>query len=112
MVQYLKYKSIVSDVLEECVESISQNPTIIHYPTKRKPWMHIGYLMADKWAEELKHIKSEHFKKYVLMPFIKNNRNNFSRKERLVDYVKYLYRKYILRNFTQTTQRLHYKVKG
>ena len=112
MVQYLKYKSIVSEVLEECIDSISQNPTIIHYPTKRKPWMHIGYLMADKWAEELQYIKSEHFKKQVLKPFIKNNRNNFSRKERLVDYVKYLYRKYILRNFTQTTQRLHYKVKG
>ncbi len=105
MVQYLKYKSVASDVLHENISDVSLNPTIIHYPTIRKPWKYWGYLMADKWFEETEHIESTFFKQYILKPFVCTNRKTFSKIEKTKDFIRFVLRKYILKDFIATTQR-------
>ena len=105
MVHYLKDADNASISLNENVAVTADNGVIIHYATKRKPWAYRGYLMANLWDEEMNHIESKEIKKDFIQPFIKSARQRMVQKEKFADNVKYLLRKYILRDFKYTTKR-------
>ena len=104
MVQYLKRIDIVSKVLNEDVGKIALNPVIVHYSTKKKPWRHRGYLMIYYWEDEINHIKDTRALKELINPFIITQRKSRSFKERFIDDLKLIYRKYINRSFNHVRQ--------
>jgi lipopolysaccharide biosynthesis glycosyltransferase len=103
MVQYLKNIKVVSKVLNENILDIIRAPVIIHYSTKKKPWKYKGYLMADLWQEEVDAIPSQ-IKKEFINVFIKESKRDRNLKERILDDLKFVYRKFFLKSFSRTIQ--------
>lgn len=105
MAQYLKDIHNASIALNENAAIAADNCIIVHYATKNKPWAYRGYLMANLWAEEMNLIESKEIKKDFIQPFIQNTRRRMTLKERIADNIKYILRKYILRDFRYSFQR-------
>ena len=107
MIPYLKNMKRVSDALNEDICEIVKHPTIIHYSTRKKPWKYKGYLMADCWNNEIKHIQNKEALQELICPFIKSQRSSKSIIEFIIDEIKFIWRKYIQRNFICTTQKYY-----
>ena len=103
MVPYLKNISATSKAINEDILQISQSPIIVHYSTRKKPWQFRGYLMANLWEEELKYVSSITLKEFI-KPFIDKNRLARKGKEKLLDELKFVYRKYVSKDFVKTPQ--------
>lgn len=106
LVQYLKRTEAVSKALNEDICENAKNPVIIHYSTRKKPWKYKGYLMSNYWMDELKYIQNEQSLKELIYPFICAQRNSRTIKELIIDDLKFIYRKYIKKNFYSTTQKI------
>lgn len=109
MVQYLKRMEIISKVLKEDLYEVVKEPVIIHYSTKKKPWRHRGYLMAEYWEDEIKHIEDVEVVRDLIKPFIIKQRKSRRIYEIILDNLKFVLRKYVQHNFTYTIQKKHYK---
>ena len=107
MVQYLKRIKVISEALNEDIYQIAQNPVIIHYSTKKKPWKHKGYLMTDYWEDEINHIEDRNVVKELIQPFITRQRNSRHFQEIIVDDLKFILRKYVQHTFACTIQKKH-----
>ena len=59
--------------------------------------------MANLWAEEVEAISTK-IKIDLVYPFILKNRNNRKGKEKILDELKFIYRKYLKKNFVETPQ--------
>lgn len=105
MVQYLKDLMPASVALGENILKAADDPVIVHYSTKKKPWACKGYLMADLWDEEVRAVESKEAKRYFVKPFIKQARKGRSVKEKIFDEFKLILRKWIFKDFKFTTQR-------
>lgn len=105
MVQYLNRKEIVSEVLKEDIYEVAKNPVIIHYSTRKKPWKYKGHLLANCFIDEIKYIKDKKVLIELINPFIKEQRKSRTFKEKILDNLKYILRKYIQRNFIYTIQK-------
>lgn len=105
MVQYLKRMSIISKILHENLREIAQHPVIIHYSTKKKPWKFTGYLMANHWTNELKHIEDKEALNELVIPYIRQSKRSKTIKEKIIDQAKFILRKYFQTSFVKTIQK-------
>lgn len=103
MAPYLKNIKATSQAINENVFDVAQNPVIVHYSTKKKPWKYKGYLMADLWIEEMNFVPQK-TKKEFIYPFIYKSRISRTCKEKILDELKFIYRKYCIKNFIETPQ--------
>lgn len=103
MAPYLKNIKATSKAINENIFDVAQDPIIVHYSTKKKPWKYKGYLMADLWEEEVEAIPQKVRKEFV-SPFIYKSKITRKCKEKLLDELKFIYRKYFVKNFIETPQ--------
>lgn len=103
MAPYLKNIKATSKAINEDVAVMAKAPVIVHYSTAKKPWKYRGYLMADLWYEELDSIPQK-VRKELINVFVKKHRDTRRLKEKVLDELKYLHRKYVLKSFIKTPQ--------
>lgn len=103
MAPYLKNIAATSSALNEDVFEAAQDPVIVHYSTRKKPWKYKGYLMAKSWEDEIQFMPLN-VKVELVRPFIKRQRDGRNFKEKLLDELKFIYRSYLVKNFIETPQ--------